>query len=78
MPEFALDYGQKFFVDGTEFEVVSIASNEHNGETVFEILTVADADLRRERNKPEPVVLESDEDGEAEVIPAEPETLALK
>ena len=54
MSDFALEFGQKFTVGDTEFEVVSIASNENTGETSFEVMTVADADKRRERNRPEP------------------------
>lgn len=53
MSDFALNYGQRFAVGDVEFEVVSTAINEQSGETIFEVLTVADAERRRERNRPE-------------------------
>lgn len=53
MADFALNHGQRFNVEGVDFEVVSISQNEHTGETVYEVVSAEDAQKRRDRNVPE-------------------------
>lgn len=45
-----LQHGDTFKINGTEFEVVTISTNEARDEHVYEIKTKADADKKREED----------------------------